>query len=759
MARPALVCPSCHGGRFLHVHSCADGAAPYWTSYTYYTSGQRESEKQHTASGDTTTSYKYGTTTGQPHPLTKTTGPKTSTYEYDDTGNATSRPGTQAQQTLVWNSEGKLVSTSEPAVGSKPKLATNYLYDASGELLIRRAVGDGDTVLYLGGTEVRLTTKGTTKTLSGTRYYTAAGKAIAVRTAISGTSGTKLNFLCSDPHGTATLVLEPTTWAVTKRYTTPFGSTRGATPTTWPDDKGFLGKPADTTTGLTHIGAREYDPGTGQFISVDPVLSLDQHQSLNGYSYANNNPVTASDPTGLACYGGNHSASCNPTGQGGGIAGSDNCYGGNHSASCNPTGQGGAVPGAAPGGSRGTAGGGGSGGSGKHCGFWSKCGWSNAWGDAKDWMQDHKEIVVVATEIVTGGACYLSSIGSAPATGGASLAVTAGCGAIAGAAGAAVNNALSEDADHSTAGEVSDMIDGALWGAASAVVTTAIAGKILEKVMGGCHSFLPGTGVLLADGTRKAIEDVKAGDTVTTTDATTGKSTKKKVISTITTEDDKEFTEITIATGDTLSSIVATDTHPFWVPELKQWIRAGDLQVGQWLRTSAGTRVQITALSHYTKRQRTHDLTIQDIHAYYVLAGATPVLVHNCGTGDPALGVSAAIDGRANFPGLAPKRMAGALFPAGSRNSISLASGARNAAPDYVPPPGARQNYRFHVEPQAVARMTQDGITKAHLYLDGHFMCGACTDGLPDMLPTNSSLTVTYYDGFDFVTPPPFIGN
>ncbi|MEE1807257.1 Hint domain-containing protein [Streptomyces sp. BE133] len=141
-------------------------------------------------------------------------------------------------------------------------------------------------------------------------------------------------------------------------------------------------------------------------------------------------------------------------------------------------------------------------------------------------------------------------------------------------------------------------------GAASAVVT------ILEKVTGACHIFLPGTGVLLADGTREAIEDVEAGDTVTTTDATTGKSIKKKVISTITTEDDKEFTEIAIATGDMLSSIIATDTHSFWVPELKQWIRAGDLQVGQWLRTSAATHVQITAPSHYIKRQRTHDLTM-----------------------------------------------------------------------------------------------------------------------------------------------------
>ncbi|MEV4969042.1 hypothetical protein ACFWZK_19420 [[Kitasatospora] papulosa] len=60
-------------------------------------------------------------------------------------------------------------------------------------------------------------------------------------------------------------------------------------------------------------------------------------------------------------------------------------------------------------------------------------------------------------------------------------------------------------------------------------------------------------------------------------------------------------------------------------------MNAGDLQVGQWLRTSAGTHVQISALSSYTRPQRTHDLSIEDIHAYYVLAESTPLLVHNCG--------------------------------------------------------------------------------------------------------------------------------
>ncbi|GAA2923506.1 RHS repeat-associated core domain-containing protein [Streptomyces enissocaesilis] len=350
-----------------------DGAAPYWTSYTYNTSGQRATQTQHTATVNTLTTYEYGTTTGQPHPLTKTTtGSTVKSYDYDNAGNTTTRPGTKGPQTLLWDTEGKLATTTEGTA------ETNYLYDTTGELLIRRAKGDGDTVLYLGATEVRLTTKGTTKTLAGTRYYTAAGQNIAVRTATSGTTGTKLNFLAADHHGTSSIAMDATTWAITKRYTTPFGAPRGTKPTTWPDDKAFLGKPADAATGLTHIGAREYDPGLGQFISIDPLLSLDQHQSLNGYSYANQHPATAADPTGLAETCGAYTNDCEGKGANGDAditPGADNCYAGNHSASCNTNGQGGA-PGSV-GGSHGTsatsstgqtssAGGGGGGGGGCH---------------------------------------------------------------------------------------------------------------------------------------------------------------------------------------------------------------------------------------------------------------------------------------------------------------------------------------------------------------------------------------------------------
>ena len=86
------------------------------------------------------------------------------------------------------------------------------------------------------------------------------------------------------------------------RRFTPFGAPRGEVAGSWPDRRGFLGKPVDADTGLTDVGARKYDPVLGRFLSLDPVFDPADPQSLNGYAYANGNPATFSDPTGLyAC--------------------------------------------------------------------------------------------------------------------------------------------------------------------------------------------------------------------------------------------------------------------------------------------------------------------------------------------------------------------------------------------------------------------------------------------------------------------------
>ncbi|XVU22828.1 polymorphic toxin-type HINT domain-containing protein [Actinoplanes sp. CA-054009] len=144
------------------------------------------------------------------------------------------------------------------------------------------------------------------------------------------------------------------------------------------------------------------------------------------------------------------------------------------------------------------------------------------------------------------------------------------------------------------------------------------------------HSFVAGTLVLLADGTTKPIDEVEPGDTVQATDPETGESGARQVTHSIRTDDDKKFVDVTVTDADGgTSTITTTDTHPFWSQTRGEWVEAGELRSGEWLRTSAGTYVQLSAVRSYADGERTYDLTVDGLHTYYVVAGTTAVLVHN----------------------------------------------------------------------------------------------------------------------------------
>jgi len=186
--------------------------------------------------------------------------------------------------------------TSSPATSS-------YVYDAAGSLLLQKdaATGSQDpaTTLYLPGEQLTLDTK--TGTITGDRFLALPGGGEVVCTGADTTSGTPgYYYQLTDQHGTATLAIGPALTAAqaTWRELTPYGAPRGPA-VTWMDNRGFLDKPQDATTGLTSIGARWYDPATGTFQSLDPVFEGGSPQQQNGYTYAGGNPVSSSDPTGL----------------------------------------------------------------------------------------------------------------------------------------------------------------------------------------------------------------------------------------------------------------------------------------------------------------------------------------------------------------------------------------------------------------------------------------------------------------------------
>ncbi|MEU4769289.1 RHS repeat-associated core domain-containing protein [Actinosynnema sp. NPDC023794] len=315
------------------------GAAKYWHTWEFDKVGNRKKLVEHgTTAGDATTTYTYPNPgAAQPHTLraTSTTdgaGTRAAAYTYDDRGNTRTRPSAAGNQTLDWDIEGHL-ATSTDSTGP-----THYLYDADGNRLVRR--DPSGSTLYLPGQELRHTRSSGAQV--GTRYYSHAGHPVATRTA------TGLRWLANDHQGTTLTTVHSGSQVVAQRRQTPYGTLRGVTGA-WPStmDKGFVGGTVDNT-GLTHLGAREYDPSIGRFLSVDPIMDVKDPQQIHGFTYSNNSPITFSDPSGLihTCdeYGNTCSAPTTPEPQdestsawGGAPSGTGRgtgCHGGNRSPDC-----------------------------------------------------------------------------------------------------------------------------------------------------------------------------------------------------------------------------------------------------------------------------------------------------------------------------------------------------------------------------------------------------------------------------------------
>jgi RHS repeat-associated protein len=266
----------------------------YFESWTYNAAGERTAQTALDSSAGTfaTTSYAYSTSQPTALTSTSTTGAVTgsTSYSYNTDGEQSTRDTSTGAQTLSWNNLGQLTGAKTTSSGAQ---VASYVYAPDGSLLSQ--TNGSSTTLYLPNEQ--LTDSG--GTLTGIRYYSLPGGAMAVRT---GLADNYYFEIASDQHGTNTLYLDYTAQTPTWRQFDPFGNARGAS-VTWIDNRGFLGDVADAGTGLTNVGERWYDPVTGSFISLDPVLETRSPQELNGYAYAGNDPVSNSDPTGELAVG------------------------------------------------------------------------------------------------------------------------------------------------------------------------------------------------------------------------------------------------------------------------------------------------------------------------------------------------------------------------------------------------------------------------------------------------------------------------
>jgi RHS repeat-associated protein len=275
--------------------------------------------------------YNYGTSAGcaaGPHAVCSVAGG--TLYIYDANGNMTST----GSRTVTYNAANKVTNIhSDPTPSQGNDTGTvDLLYGADANRVVQSQTSGSTTVrtvyVGLGGTGKSLFEQTTTQTSGGAptvqniHYIYAGGvhggNAFAVRV-IDDDSGIATKYYSFDHLGSVTAVsdeegrvstsspeatvLAYDVWGARRNPDESAASWQSFTPPV--GNREFTGQEQIPDTGLVNMNGRVYDPALGRFLSPDPnVQDTSDTQSYNRYSYALNNPLRYTDPTGDVSWGG-----------------------------------------------------------------------------------------------------------------------------------------------------------------------------------------------------------------------------------------------------------------------------------------------------------------------------------------------------------------------------------------------------------------------------------------------------------------------
>jgi hypothetical protein len=248
-----------------------------------------------------------------------------------------------------------------------------------------------------------------------------------------------------------------------------------------------------------------------------------------------------------------------------------------------------------------------------------------------DWGQVGTDAAIGAVAGLAGGAAAglatrslasVASSGSKLSCLGRNLLVTGAGGSAEGSVSSGLTY-LTSDQPLTVTGLAQATVTGGVLGGAVGVAAGGLA-KITGISRFGC--FEQDTPVLMADGSHKPIQDVQPGDLVMAFNPDTGDTEPQPVTDTYIHED-----VATIRVTTTAGEIVTTVNHPFYVED-RGYTPAGDLHENDRLKTPDGSDVKVVSIQATGKTQTVYNLTIADVHNYFVRADDVSVLVHN---GDP----------------------------------------------------------------------------------------------------------------------------
>ena len=791
----------------------ATGTTEASSTYTYDADGNTLTQNTTglAGSGSNSYSYDYADRLTSWNNGTANTG-----YSYDGNGNLTQSGSTTASynqrnqltslgttsytysprgtRTTASTSGGSTTNYSYDAFGQQTAAASQtYTYDADGRL----ATVDGKAMVYDGNSDSLVS--------DGTQTYTRGSD----DTLLAIGSGTSSALALNDQHNdlVGTFTTAGTSLTSSTAYD-PWGqpvATSGSS-----NDIGYQGGWTDPTTGQVNTASRWYNPATADFTSRDTTPNTSTTSAAgNLYTYANDNPLTNSDTSGDSACGDEDDSYSDPASSGDGGDGGDGTgdgysgygefsspdedvardfdreldgdddengapkAGDNDNDNDNDNDVGGGRAMGEPG----------SGGDSDGGGFVGGEGSIRPVGEARVGIsvqlnEDQTAQAVLATASAAADQSCGGDVSDAPPPPSAQEGLerapddprpTTNSGPT---DPTEDNTVYKEDPNKQgttktdplrAAGNSNAKAKGSTYDPNSVPNTSNTGSSVTNDTVGsqgddpsGKCSFSADTRVLMAgDKKTEPIGQIKPGEQVESANPNTGKEEGARAVQVVWANHDTDLLDVTVSTGHGhTATIHTTSNHPFWDSTRHAWVAAAKLKPGDRLATTntSDQPPTVDSIKITPGAATRYNLTVQQLHTYYVLAGTTPILVHNTDGGCPTFVNNA-------MSSLPQKVTSGRIFDAsGSEIGPAISSGTDDTtgpiddflrqSSDIETPRAGPHPSATHVETKYAWWMMENDVTDADVVINNPrgacpFPFG-CQASVPAILPEGSTMRVWY---------------